>query len=336
MTSPRVEASQARYCARCQTECAERALACPACGALLYADRLRALAARAEAAVDAGRTVEGRDAWQQALELLPPNAQQYEVVSGKISVLNEQILKTPAINVSRDPAAGRIKQGWMAVVAVAALLLGKAKFLLLGLSKAKTLLSMGVFFSFYWNTYGWPLALGLVVSIYIHEMGHVFELRRMGIGAGAPLFIPGVGAVIRLRQQISDPVVDARIGLAGPVWGLGAGLVALGAYALTREPTWKAIAQLTGFLNLFNLIPVWQLDGARGFHALSRVQRWAVVGVSGLAYVVTRQPMLLAVGAVGVFRAWRPTEVKGHAPTLGMFVLLVLALSALSWGMSAQ
>ena len=60
---------------------------------------------------------------------------------------------------------------------------------------------MFAFFGVYWSIYGWPLALGLVVSIYIHEMGHVAMLRRLGIAAGAPLFIPGMGAVVMLKQH---------------------------------------------------------------------------------------------------------------------------------------
>ena len=156
---------------------------------------------------------------------------------------------------------------------------------------------MFAFFGVYWSLYGWPLALGLVVSIYIHEMGHVAMLRRLGIAAGAPLFIPGVGALVMLKQHIDDPITDAKIGLAGPVWGLGAALAALGVYAVDGTPIWLAIAQLTGFLNLFNLIPVWQLDGSRGFHALSRMERWIVVAAIAAA--------LCADGAATAVHRWR-------------------------------
>ena len=120
------------------------------------------------------------------------------------------------------------RRGALGVVTVALLLLSKLKFLLLGLTKASTFVSMFAFFGVYWSIYGWPLALGLVLSIYIHEMGHVAMLRRLGIDAGAPMFIPGVGAFVMLKQHIGDPLTDAKIGLAGPVWGLGAALAAFG------------------------------------------------------------------------------------------------------------
>ena len=121
-----------------------------------------------------------------------------------------------------------------------------------------------------WSLHGWPLAVGIAASIYVHEMGHVAMLRRLGIATGAPLFIPGVGAIVMLKQHVTDPITDARIGLAGPVWGLSAGVAAWLVYFLTGAPIWLAIAELTGFITLFNLTPIWQLDGSREFHALSR------------------------------------------------------------------
>src|SRR4030095_13695761 len=104
------------------------------------------------------------------------------------------------------------RRGLVGVGAVLLLALGKLKFLLLGLTKLSTFVAMFAFFGVYWNLYGWPLAAGLVISIYIHEMGHVAMLRRLGIAAGAPLFIPGVGALVMLKQHVDDPVTDAKIG----------------------------------------------------------------------------------------------------------------------------
>ena len=202
---------------------------------------------------------------------------------------------------------------------------------MLGLTKASTFFSMFAFFGLYWSAFGWALAAGLVVSIYIHEMGHVAELRRLGIASGAPLFIPGIGALVLLKQRIDDPATDARIGLAGPVWGLGAGIAAYAVYRISGIPLWGAIAQLTGFINLFNLIPIWQLDGARGFHALSRTQRWVVVGALGLAFLITSEGLLLLIGAVAVYRALQPSVVtEPNAPALATFLILIGALSWLA------
>ena len=169
------------------------------------------------------------------------------------------------------------RRGWPGLATAAVLLLSKLKFLLLGLTKASTFVSMFAFFGVYWSIYGWPLALGLVFSIYIHEMGHVAMLSRCGIAASAPMFIPGIGALVQLKQRVEDPLTDAKIGLAGPMWGLGAAIVALVVYELSHAKIWLAIAQLTAFLNLFNLTPIWQLDGSRGVHVLARWERWALV-----------------------------------------------------------
>ena len=78
---------------------------------------------------------------------------------------------------------------------------------------------------------GWWFGLGLVLLIFVHEMGHVLELRRQGVPASAPLFIPGVGAFVRMHQNAATPREDAEVGLAGPWWGLGSAAVALLAFS---------------------------------------------------------------------------------------------------------
>jgi len=297
----------------------------------VHAEKLKELAASADAALAAGELERARTQWEAALRFLPPDARQHAVISGRIADLTK---RTDAADPGRAPRSTDGDSWWRRGVGVAAMitlfLVGKLKFLLLGLTKASTFVSMFAFFGVYWSLYGWPLALGLVVSIYIHEMGHVAMLRQLGIAASAPMFIPGVGALVLLKQRVDDPIADAKIGLAGPVWGLGAGLAALAAYWATRAPIWLAIAQLTGFLNLFNLIPVWQLDGSRGFHALSRWERWAVVGAIAVAFLLTGQRLLLIVGGVAVWRALQREVGPGDRRVLATFVILVGALSWLA------
>jgi Zn-dependent protease len=320
------------HCASCGTELAPDALACPACGSLIHAGALKQLAADAATATHAGDPVSARSHWQAALRLLPAHAQQHAAIRDRIAELTRRIDAGP----ERAPAATGETRWWRrgaaGLVTAALLLISKLKFLLLGLTKASTFISMFAFFGVYWSIYGWPLALGLVLSIYIHEMGHVAMLRNLGIEAGAPMFIPGVGALVMLKQHISDPLTDAKIGLAGPVWGLCAGLAALGIYALTGARIWLAIAQLTGFLNLFNLIPVWQLDGSRGMHVLARWERWALVGAIALALLMTEQRLLLIVGGVAVWRSLQRETGPGDTRVLATFVVLIIALSWLARG----
>lgn len=314
-------------CAHCGTELAARALVCPSCSRLVHREELQRLAQLAESAASAGDKAAARQHWSEARDLLPIQSEQYDQVTARLAALVEVPEGYPA-----PSPPGSASHAWWkplvgASVTLAVLFATKLKFLLLGLSKMSTLLSMFGFIGVYWSIHGWPLAVGIAASIYIHEMGHVAMLKRLGISAGAPLFIPGFGAVVMLKQHITDPVTDARIGLAGPVWGLGAAVASWVVYLATGGPIWLAIAELTGFLNLFNLIPIWQLDGARGFHALSRAQRWAVVSVIALALVFTGVRMLWIVGAVAVYQAIRGKVGPGHAPTVATFAVLLLALS---------
>jgi len=320
------------HCGRCGTELPADVLACPACGALVHAETLKRLAADAEAASRAGEFSAARDHWSAALHLLPPQSRQHAAVRERIAGLTR---RTDTAQPKQTAAA--TEQPWWSrgaagLATLAVLLIGKLKFLLLGLTKASTFMSMFAFFGVYWSVYGWPLALGLVLSIYVHEMGHVAMLRRLGIDAGAPLFVPGVGAFVMLKQHVTDPLTDAKIGLAGPVWGLGAAVAAFVLYQATGARIWLAIAQLTGFLNLFNLIPVWQLDGSRGLHVLAKWERWALVAAIVLALMITEQRLLLIVGGVAVWRAMQPETGSGDARVLATFVVLVFALSLLARG----
>ena len=322
------------HCVHCRTELPPDVLACPACAALIHAVTLKELAAAADLSTQGGDLVIARQQWASALSLLPPHSQQHAAVRDRIAGLTRRIDAAggePA-SAKTDTTSGRWR-GAAALASVALMFVGKFKFLLLGLTKASTFVSMFAFFGVYWSVYGWPLALGLVLSIYIHEMGHVAMLRRLGIDSSAPMFIPGVGALVMLKQHVSDPLTDAKIGLAGPVWGLGAALAAAAIYFVTRAPIWLAIAQLTGFLNLFNLIPVWQLDGSRGFHALARWERFALVAVIGLALLLTEQRLLLLIGGVAVWRALQRETGPGDVRVLATFVVLVVALSLLARGL---
>src|SRR6266702_3747604 len=213
-------------CPQCGTQIAPALLACPSCQRLVHSDALKRLAAEAERSAHAGDMSAALAAWRQARELLPPDATQHTVVSARILELSRALDSRPAATKHGSPWG----KGAAGVGAVGALLakfkfvllfvLTKAKFLLLGLTKGGTFLSMLLSAGLYWTIWGWKFAFGLVLSIYIHEMGHVQALQRYGIKATAPMFIPGFGAVIRLKQYPADAREDARVGLAGPLCGL--------------------------------------------------------------------------------------------------------------------
>jgi Zn-dependent protease len=154
----------------------------------------------------------------------------------------------------------------------------------------------------YWVAFGLWFAVGLVISIYVHEMGHVMALRRFGVPASAPMFIPGLGAFIRLKQSPIGPREDARIGLAGPEWGLGAAIAAGLIGAATGGKLWFAIAQVGAWINIFNLLPIWQLDGGRAFTSLTRSERALAAAALAAAWMITRDGLVFLVTLVAIVR----------------------------------
>jgi Zn-dependent protease len=334
-------------CPACGTELAAGLLSCPSCRRLVHGARLKALAADAAAAEAAGDVRGALEHWRAALDLLPAESTQHRRILATVSALSDRLDREgpgrPAASPARraaGPAKGLGAAGaGLAGVAlllwklkfVLAFLVTKGKLLLLGLTKSGTLLSMLLSFGVYWTAWGWPFALGLVLSIYVHEMGHVVALTRFGIKASAPMFLPGIGAVVRMHQYPATPREDARVGLAGPIWGLGAALAAWGLYGVFHAPVLAAIAQVGAWINLFNLLPVWQLDGGRGFRALARRERWFVAAALAAAWVLTEESLLvlLLIGAV-VRAAGGKGPDRSDRRTLVEFLVLVAALSAMT------
>jgi Zn-dependent protease len=319
-------------CPSCGGEIAESLLACPACGTLVHAATLKRLAEEATLARGAGDLTAALSAWRKALELLPPGTKQGEVVAATIESLTHELDQTGTAASGAPRAGSRTKVATGAAgIGALGLLLSKLKLVLLGFTKLGTVASMLVAFGVYWTRWGWRFALGFLVAVYIHEMGHVAALRRFGIEATAPMFIPGIGAFVRAKQYPGSRLADARIGLAGPIWGLAAAAIAYAAFRFTGIQTWGAVARFSAWINLFNLLPVWQLDGGRGFRALSRAERWGVVAIMAAMWLVTHEGLLVLLLLTGAYAAWR-----GDAPAEGdrraafEFGTLVVVLSVMT------
>jgi Zn-dependent protease len=159
-----------------------------------------------------------------------------------------------------------------AALAALAALLAKFKTVLLLLPKLKLFTSAGtmlVSLAAYSFVFGWEFAAGFVALLFVHEMGHVIALRREGIKATAPMFIPFLGAVISARSLGDDAAAEARVGLAGPILGSVAAAACLVLWQLTGSTIFEALAFTGFFLNLFNLLPVLPLDGGRAMAAMA-------------------------------------------------------------------
>lgn len=307
-------------CPDCGADIPPGFLNCPGCRRLVHAAELKALAAEAEAAEKAGDLARALAAWRNALDRLPGDSRQFQAVLERVNALSRRVDAPPA------PAApGGRGSAWGKGALGAGIVA-----LVTGLTKAGTFLSMLLAFGVYWTAWGWKFALGLVLSTYVHEIGHVVMLRRYGIRASMPMFIPGLGAYVRLNQYPANPREDARVGLAGPFWGLGAAAAAWGIHLATREAFWGALAHIGAWINLFNLLPAWQLDGGRGFRSLSRGQRLLAALAIGAMWAASSEGLLLLLLAFAVLQALDPQAPReGDSPGLLQYLFLIAALSGL-------
>jgi Zn-dependent protease len=196
---------------------------------------------------------------------------------------------------------GSILAGLLAILA-------KGKALLLLLPKVKLLTTSGsmlVSIAAYSLIWGWKFAVGFVLLLLVHEMGHVIQLRREGIPASAPVFIPFMGAVVWGKILEGNALAEARVGLAGPVlgsigaaicWAIGAGL---------DSDFWRALAFVGFFLNLFNLAPVLPLDGGRAMAALSPWVWLVGFGILLGVGIAFPNPIILLILVLGGFETYR-------------------------------
>lgn len=327
----------------CGTELAPALLACPACRRLVHRERLEELAAAATAAEKAGELRSALEAWREALELLPADTAQAASIADRVVSLRDRLPAAAAESSAPSSPAGKEAKPMPKFLASAGvvgallwkgkallfLLLGKLKFVLAGFTKLGTLASMLASFGVYWAAWGWQLAAGLLLSIYLHEMGHVAAIARLGMKVEAPMFVPGVGAFVRLRQRPVDALEDARIGLAGPLWGLGAALLAAALWRATGSGLALAVCRLGAWINLFNLLPLGPLDGGRAFRALARPGRLLAAAALAAAYFATRDGLLLLLVLVAAFRLAGEAPGESDRRSLALYLFLVAALSSL-------
>jgi len=228
------------------------------------------------------------------------------------------------------------------VLAAIVAFLAKFKAIILLLPKLKLLTTVGtmlVSLAAYAWIFGFPFAAGFIALLFVHEMGHVIQLRREGIKASAPMFIPFLGAVISARSLGDNALAEARVGLAGPILGSIGSAACILVWHATGNDLWRALAFTGFFLNLFNLLPVLPLDGGRAMAALSPAM-WVVgfvllVGIM-LVYPTPIALIVLLFGGIETYRRWklrhsresqRYYEVKPSTRALIAIVYIGLAAS---------
>ena len=310
-----------KECGRCRGILAPAALACGHCHALVHAAELEQLAASARRHEERSEITEARNDWLRALELLPPDSAQAEWIRNNSKRL--EATATPAV---ADRHAWARKFGPFAPLL---LLLAKGKFLLT-LLKLKSLLSLGTFVAFYWALYGPKFGIGFVILILVHEMGHYIDIKRRGLPADMPVFLPGLGAYVRWNALGVSTETRSFVSLAGPLAGcIGAALCAL-IRIDTGESLWIGLGSLTAILNLMNLIPVWILDGGRAILALDKTERILLAAAAAACAAYFAQPLFLLVTAGAVYRLFtKDIPVEPSRAATAYYIALLVALGYL-------
>jgi len=319
------ETSPPRQCPSCQAELNFGDLACGVCHALVYASELEALAQHAQYCEQKGDLTGAHEAWSRALTRLPAEATQAEWVRNHLLELNTA--KTEAAEQQATQKNKWAKR--LGPLAPLALVLIKGKTLLLALLKLKFLFSFISFFGLYAVLWGWRFGLGFAVCLLLHEMGHYVDIKRRGLPAEMPVFLPGLGAYVQWSALGVTQRQMAQVSLAGPLAGWIAAACCTLVYFHTSNPLWAALARTGAFLNVLNLIPVWMLDGAKAVDAMGKPERAALLAASIAAFAWVHEGVFLFVGAGVAWRLFKRDQPEHEDwGTWLYFVALLVALAA--------
>jgi Zn-dependent protease len=224
---------------------------------------------------------------------------------------------TPTWPEPQAPRQSFFKRRIVPIGAAIVAFLAKIKAILLLLPKVKLLTTAGtmaVSVVAYATIWGFQFAIGFVVLLLVHEMGHVIQLRREGIKASAPMFIPFLGAVVSARSLGDNALAEARVGLAGPILGTIGCAVTVVIWRVTGHDFWRALAFTGMFLNLLNLAPVSPLDGGR---AMAAIAPWMwFVGLAAMVALAILFPnpiilLIVVFAAFDVNRRWQARKAGG-------------------------
>ncbi|MBS1840635.1 MAG: site-2 protease family protein [Acidobacteria bacterium] len=311
-----------KKCLSCGNELAPDALACQQCHALVHSEELAVLSNRAQQFETNEDFASAKEIWTKALTLLPHESTQAEWVRTHLYRLELSTKNAP------PPKQKHKWAKWLGPVAPIAIFLAKAKWLF-ALFKAKFLFSFVAFLWVDFALFGWKFGLGFAVMILIHEMGHYIDIRRRGLRAEMPVFLPGLGAYVQWNAMGVSLRTRAAVSLAGPLAG---GLACAGFAILWRETgndLWGALARAGALLNLLNLIPVWVLDGAGASEAMNKTDRCVILGFCvALAILFWEGSYLLVAGGVGYQLTKKEFPAVPGRATLAYFAVVLVLLGA--------
>ncbi|HKD81061.1 MAG TPA: site-2 protease family protein [Candidatus Angelobacter sp.] len=302
---------------------------CPQCFTLVHADQMEQQAAHARVLEADGDLPAARERWLACLPLLPPKSKQAAWIRDHVREL-ETRNGAPAPPSNQPAAAAKPKWAkWLGPLAPVALFLAKFKTFLLAIFKFKFLFSFAAFIAIYWAAWGPKFGIGFAVLILIHEMGHFVDVKRRGLPAEMPVFLPGLGAYVRWKAIGVTLETRAAVSLAGPLAGFLSAAVCGVLWYTTGNGLWSALARTGAWLNLLNLAPIWILDGGSAAYALNKIQRGVILLVSAVLGYALHDVVFWIVAACTGFRLFtrdEPEEPSSFIMTYFIVVLVCLAV----------
>jgi len=285
-----------RNCHDCGGPLSLGAVVCPQCHALVHSEELVRVTGAAKAAEEQSDFAKARDLWLSALPLLPPESTQAEWIRGHAYKLEIW---------AKNAAPAAPKYQWakrLGPLAPIAILLAKSQAFLLAIFKLKFLFSLVAFMAIYWQLFGAKFGIGFVLLILLHEMGHYIDIRRRGLPADMPVFLPGLGAYVRWQAMGVTRQTRAEVSLAGPLAGLLGAVLCAVMWKTGGGSVFAALARTSGWLNILNLTPVLIFDGGQAANALNRAERFTVLLVCLLLWLYVHNLVLLIVAAGMLYR----------------------------------
>jgi len=159
-------------------------------------------------------------------------------------------------------------------------------------------------------------AVGFVLLLLVHEMGHYIAARRAGLDVGLPTFIPFLGAWVELKDKPLSVAQEAEIAFAGPFVGTIGATVVLFVAGSSESALLLAVAYAGFFINLFNLVPMMPFDGGRIVAILSP-KLWLLGAPLLLGiFLLIPSPMFLVILVLLAPTMWHALKSawKGAAP----------------------
>lgn len=190
-------------------------------------------------------------------------------------------------------------------------------------------------------------AFALIGVLVFHEYGHLRAMKKFGIPTKGMYLIPFVGG-LAVGDMPKSRWQDVYISMMGPVFGLFMTVAFYIVYLVTESHFAGLVASTSALLNLFNLIPVYPLDGGRVVKSLvfsgrNYLALVALLAISAACFVLAWKlgfyfiTFFIVLGVVDIVAGWRVGLAEDIPPLnpygIWFSVLWYLVVVALFLGM---